>query len=176
MQPLWVFAYGSLLWDAGFTPAEARPARLSGWHRSFSMRSVHFRGTPEAPGLVLALEATLGATCAGMALRVAEGERARVLADLRARELVTDAYLEKTLLVQLGSGETVEAVTYVIDPSGAQYCALSLEEQAQIIAVACGARGANRDYLWNTAAQLHALGLADPDLDWLAQRVRALSA
>ena len=60
-------------------------------------------------------------------------------------------------------------------PDHAQYCHLSREEQAQIIATATGGRGANRDYLWSTAAHLAGLGIADPDLEWLAARVRVLT-
>ena len=63
--PLWVFGYGSLIWDPGFPVAERRIAQLAGWHRSFCMRSIHHRGSPESPGLVLALDRRLGATCVG---------------------------------------------------------------------------------------------------------------
>lgn len=61
MGDFWVFGYGSLIWDPGFPVAERAVARASGWHRSFCMRSVHHRGTPEDPGLVLALDAAAGA-------------------------------------------------------------------------------------------------------------------
>ena len=175
-EPLWVFGYGSLIWDPGFAPAEACPARLEGWHRSFCMHSIHFRGTPEAPGLVLALDAAEGAHCKGLALRVAEAEADRVLAEIRARELVTDAYLERALPVTLADGRQITAITYVIDRAGPQYCALDFETQAQTIAHAVGARGPNRDYLFNTAAHLASLGLSDPDLEALAARVRVLLA
>lgn len=174
-ETLWIFGYGSLIWDPGFTPAEAVPARLTGWHRSFCMRSIHFRGTVAAPGLVLALDAAEGASCAGLALRADPAEADRVLADLRARELISDAYLERRLPVTLVDGREVTAVAYVIDRDGPQYCCLAPEEQAQIIARACGARGPNRDYLFNTAQHLTALGLPDPDLEALVSRVRALS-
>ncbi|PTV95389.1 cation transport protein ChaC [Rhodobacter aestuarii] len=172
--PLWIFGYGSLVWDPGFTPAEAVPARLDGWHRSFCMRSIHFRGTVEKPGLVLALDAQPGAHCWGVALRVAEEDREAVLAETRARELVSDAYLEKRLPVTLQDGREVETVTYVIDRAGPQYCQIGAEEQAQIIATAVGGRGPNRDYLFNTAAHLAEWGLEDEDLVALATRVRAL--
>ena len=175
-EALWIFGYGSLIWDPGFTPAEACPARLDGWHRSFCMHSIHFRGTPEAPGLVLALDAAEGALCRGLALRVATADTARVLAEIRARELVSDAYLERALPVTLADGRQVTAITYVIDPAGPQYCSLDFETQAQTIARARGARGPNRDYLFNTAAHLASLGLADPDLEALAARVRLLPA
>jgi glutathione-specific gamma-glutamylcyclotransferase len=171
---LWVFGYGSLIWDPGFPVAERRIARLEGWHRSFCMRSIHHRGTVENPGLVLALDRAEGATCTGVAFRVAPGHEATTLFALRERELVSSAYLEMTLPVTTDEG-TLDALAYVIDPDHAQYCHLSHEEQAQIIAEATGGRGRNRDYLWSTAAHLADLGIADPDLEWLAQRVRALT-
>lgn len=172
---MWVFGYGSLIWQPDFPVAEAVTARLEGWHRSFCMRSIHHRGSEAEPGLVLALDAAPGAVCLGLAFRVAPGAEAETLAALRERELISSAYLEREVALALTDGRTVRALAYVIDPAHAQYCGgLPLEEQAQIIARAQGGRGPNRDYLWNTAAHLDALGLGDPDLDWLAARVRAL--
>lgn len=171
---LWVFGYGSLIWDPGFPVAEQRIGCVTGWHRSFCMRSIHHRGTPDAPGLVLALDRGEGATCQGVAFRVAQGAEAATLAALRERELVSSAYLERHLPVDTAAGP-VEALAYVIDPDHVQYCHLVLEDQAQIIARATGGRGLNRDYLWSTAAHLAALGITDPDLDWLADRVRQLT-
>ncbi len=170
---LWVFGYGSLIWDPGFPVAERRIGRVLGWHRSFCMRSIHHRGTVEAPGLVLALDRAEGAMCQGVAFRVAPGAEATTVAALRERELVSSAYLEMRLTVETEAG-ALEALTYVIDPDHVQYCHLELEEQAQIIARATGGRGANRDYLWSTAAHLADLGIGDPDLEWLAERVRGL--
>jgi cation transport protein ChaC len=172
--PLWVFGYGSLIWDPGFPAAERRIARLDGWRRSFCMRSIHHRGTPAAPGLVLALDEAAGASCQGLAFRVAPGQEAATLAALRERELISSAYLERRLPVQTDRGP-VPALVYVIDPDHAQYCRLPLEDQARIIAAAAGGRGPNRDYLWATAAHLAALGIADADLTWLADRVRTLA-
>jgi cation transport protein ChaC len=170
--PLWVFGYGSLIWDPGFPVVERRIARVDGWHRSFCMRSIHHRGTPDAPGLVLALDRADGATCTGVAFRVAAGAEAATLTALRERELVSSAYLERVLRVQTDTGP-LDALTYVIDPDHVQYCGgLTMDEQAQIIAGAVGGRGPNRDYLWSTAAHLAELGIADPDLEWLAQDVR----
>ncbi len=170
---LWVFGYGSLLWDPGFPVAGARVGRVAGWRRSFCMRSIHHRGTVDAPGLVLALDRSEGAQCTGLAFQVAEGAEAATIATLRARELISSAYLETRLAVDTDAG-TVQALCYVIDPDHPQYCRLDLEDQARIIASATGGRGANRDYLWATAVHLADLGLADPDLDWLANRVRQL--
>ncbi len=171
---LWVFGYGSLIWDPGFPVAERRIATLQGWHRSFCMRSIHHRGTVDHPGLVLALDRAEGASCTGVAFRVAPGEEAATLYALRERELVSSAYLEMTLPVATDAGP-LEALAYVIDPDHAQYCLIDPEEQAQIIARATGGRGRNCDYLWSTAAHLAELGIRDADLDWLADRVRRLT-
>ena len=172
---MWVFGYGSLMWDPGFEFVSRQAGLLRGWHRSFCMRSVHYRGTPEQPGLVLALDAADGANCAGVAFEVAPERADDVLAYLRERELVTDAYLERNLTVILPDGRQVTAVTYVIDRAHPQYVAgLELETQAQIIAHAVGQAGPNSAYLWNSAGHLAELGLADADLEWLASRVRDL--
>jgi cation transport protein ChaC len=175
MTPLWVFGYGSLIWDPGFAATERVIASLSGWHRSFCMWSIHHRGTPEAPGLVLALDALQDAHCKGVAFRVAPGTEARTLQDLRARELVSSAYIERVLPVELLDGRRIEAVTYVVDPKHAQYTGtLSMERQAEIISGARGGRGENCAYLWSTSAHLAELGIEDPELGALAARVRAL--
>lgn len=172
---LWVFGYGSLLWDPGFQVAERVKARLDGYHRSFCMSSIHHRGSETDPGLVLALDAATDQSCHGLALAVEPGTEAEALADLRARELISSAYVEETVTLALQDGRFVTALAYVIDPTHRQYCGgLGLELQAQIIARAKGGRGPNCDYLYRTAEHLRALDLGDMELDWLTQRVRAL--
>ena len=173
---LWVFGYGSLLWNPGFDVAEQQLATMQGYARSFCMRSIHHRGSEAEPGLVLALDEVVGAQCEGVALSVLAGQEEGVLAYLRERELISSAYLEKMLRVSLASGADVEAVTYVIDAEHVQYCGgLPLEEQAQTIARAIGGRGPNTEYLFNTWDHLAEMGLHDADLEWLERRVRALT-
>ena len=172
---LWVFGYGSLIWDPGFAVAEAQVARLDGYHRSFCMWSVHYRGTPEAPGLVLALDAQPGGFCDGLALRAAPGTEAETLATLRARELISYAYAEALLPVTLADTRRVTALTYVINPDHRQYArGLTLTQQATIIARATGERGPNREYLLSTYHHLTKLGLQDPDMALLAQMITHL--
>ncbi|OBY25563.1 gamma-glutamylcyclotransferase [Leisingera sp. JC1] len=174
---MWVFGYGSLLWNPGFPVARREVAVLHGYARSFCMSSIHHRGSEEKPGLVLALDAVADAHCKGIALAVEAGHEEQTLAELRERELISSAYLERDLEVELADGSMVTAVTYVIDPHHVQYCGgLSLEEQAQIIAHAVGGRGPNTEYLYNTAEHLAEIGLHDNDLDWLAGRVREITA
>lgn len=168
----WIFAYGSLIWEPGFDFDDRRVATLAGYRRAFCMRSIVYRGTPEAPGLVLALDRDAGGACTGLAYHVAEPGAAATLAYLRERELVSYAYEEARLPVTLDDGETVEALAYVSNPAHAQYCALELDAQAEVIARAVGPRGPNADYLMKTVAGLEALGLHDPELVRLAAMVR----
>jgi glutathione-specific gamma-glutamylcyclotransferase len=172
---LWVFGYGSLIWDPCFAFDRREVATAQGWHRSFCMWSVHYRGTPENPGLVLALDQAEGAACRGVAFAIPAGAEAATVAALRERELISYAYLEKMIDVALPDGRVVQALTYVINRDNAQYAgAMSLEAQAKVIATRHGVRGPNRDYLFATAQHLAELGLADAELERLVTMVRAL--
>ncbi|MCO6383798.1 gamma-glutamylcyclotransferase [Oceanicola sp. 502str15] len=172
-SPLWVFGYGSLLWNPGFEVAEQRVARLDGFHRAFCMSSIHHRGTEEKPGLVLALDEAEGASCQGVALRVAPGQEPQVLVELRERELISSAYYEAVVTLRADDDAPFKALAYVVDREHVQYQgALSLEQQARIIAHAHGGRGPNTEYLFNTADHLAHIGITDPDLAWLAARLR----
>lgn len=171
----WVFGYGSLIWDPGFTPTETVPAHLAGFARSFCLRSIEHRGTQEAPGLVLGLDEDPMAACRGVALRIASQDHDQVLAYLRARELVTEAYREEILPLTLEDGRNVMALAYVMRRDHWQYAGgLPDDEQIRIIAQAHGGRGPNADYLHNTASHLAQIGMADDNLDRLSQAVRAL--
>lgn len=173
----WVFGYGSLMWAPEFPVAEQVIAQADGWRRSFCLRSIQHRGTAEAPGLVLGLEAQPGHLCTGLALRVEAPLWPEVHAALRARELVTEAYREALVPLELADGRRVEALTYVMRPEHWQYCGgLGIDEQARIIASAHGGRGPNAEYLFNTAAHLDELGIPDDDIAALAAQVRALTA
>ena len=171
--PLWIFGYGSLMWNPGFAYDRQLNATLSGYSRSFCMRSIHHRGTSENPGLVLALDKSPDGACEGVAFRVQAGNERATITYLRERELISSAYLETQLPVKLASGENVAAVTFVVDVDHWQYCGyLPLLEQLEIIAGAVGGRGSNVDYLINTAEHLDTLGIKDPDLSWLCRKIR----
>lgn len=173
--PLWVFGYGSLMWNPEFPFRRREVARLEGYHRAFSMASIHHRGSEARPGLVLALDETPGAACDGIAFEVVPEAADATLAVLRERELISSAYVERHVPLALRSGGTVEALAYVIEKTHPQYRGgMALEDQARIIARARGGRGPNTEYLYNTVAHLAELGIEDADLTWLAARVRAL--
>ena len=170
-QPLWVFGYGSLMWNPGFRFEHTEPALLTGYHRRFCVYSYHYRGTPEAPGLVLGLDR--GGSCRGLAFRVAAADVRETLAYLWDREMVSAVYRPVYLPIRLAK-DRVQACTFVAERHHDQYCRLTaLDAMAQVIARSRGRSGRNRDYLFNTVDHLDTLGIRDTPLHRLADIVRA---
>src|SRR6201987_3561012 len=120
-EDLWVFAYGSLMWNPGFDFAERAPARLIGLHRALCVYSFVHRGTPERPGLVLGLDR--GGMCRGIAFRVASAVRAKTISYLRAREQVTTVYVETMRRIELEeeARRQVRALCFIVDRSHVHY-------------------------------------------------------
>lgn len=170
-----VFGYGSLLWNPGFTVVRRQAAVLRGFRRSFCMRSIHHRGTPEAPGLVLALDREEGASCKGFALEADSSGAGESLRLLRERELVSYAYKEETVELDLEGGGVLQAIAYVVDRAHPQYCgAVPLRRQAEIIARAAGRRGPNSEYLRNTVRAFREMAVVDPEIEELHRLVEEL--
>jgi cation transport protein ChaC len=174
---LWVFGYGSLMWDPGFPHIEALRARLAGYHRAFCIYSWHYRGTQERPGLVLGLAP--GGACVGRAFRVHAEEAGAVRAYLWDREMRAGrdaAYIDRVVPLTLDGGARVEALTHVALPSAEQYAGdLPLEEAARLIAQGSGTRGRSLDYLRNTARHLAELEIDDRRIAGLLDRAEALA-
>lgn len=165
---LWVFGYGSLMWQPGFRAAEAVHARVTGYHRSFCIYSMHYRGTPRAPGLVLGLDR--GGSCEGMAFRVDPADARRVRHYLRVRELVTGVYREAILPVTLlrGARPEVQAVGFIAERAHPAYAGdLPVEVEARLVRRARGLTGANLDYVLATARHLAAFGIRERKIERL---------
>lgn len=171
MGDFWVFGYGSLMWRPGFAHVETCRARLHGFRRSLCVWSHVYRGTRERQGLVLGLDR--GGSCVGLAFRVPHELSEEVLAYLRGRELVTSVYLERMLPIRLENGESVSAVTYIVDRSHGQYAGrLDEATAAKIVSGAVGQAGPNEEYVLNTVEHLKALGIRD---HWLEEVGRLVS-
>jgi cation transport protein ChaC len=157
---LWVFGYGSLMWKPGFAYTEIHAARVCGYHRALCVRSWVYRGTPEAPGLVVGLDR--GGSCIGRAFRVSAADKHAVADYLYERELATNVYLPKLVPVVLDDGCRVLTLTFVVDRTHVQYAGrLGAEEAAAIVRGAHGRHGPNSEYITRTVEHLDALGIAD---------------
>jgi cation transport protein ChaC len=172
-EEAWVFAYGSLMWNPAIEFAEQQPCRVDGWRRSFCFWMPMGRGTPELPGLMLALER--GGACEGIAYRLSAKQVESELGLLWNREMLAGIYQPAWVPTTLRDGRTVTAITFVVDTAHCQYCGdLPIERKAHHIAFAEGRRGACRDYLANTAAHARAMHIHDPYIEELVERVSAL--
>ena len=173
--PLWIFAYGSLMWHPGFAFAERARATLGGYHRALCIWSHHWRGTAAVPGLVFGLDR--GGSCTGVAYRIAADESEAVLAYVRERELVTDVYLETVAPAVLADGRAIDAVAYLADPAHAQYAGrLGRDVVRRAVATASGVAGPNLAYVLNTQAHLADLGVEDPELTALCEALAPAGA
>ena len=166
----WVFGYGSLMWRPGFPYLERKGATLHGRRRAFCIYSVHHRGTPERRGLVLGL-APGGAT-RGIAYRIAAEHWAETYAYLREREQPTETYVEASVVVRLGDGRRIRALSFLSDRSHPQWAgALTLERQTDLIAGASGLSGRNVDYLVDLVEHLREAGITDRAMEKLLTMV-----
>ncbi|MGZ8370055.1 MAG: gamma-glutamylcyclotransferase [Caulobacteraceae bacterium] len=170
----WVFGYGSLMWRPGFTYVERAAAILHGRRRAFCIYSVHHRGRPGQPGLVLGLAA--GGAVRGVAYRVAADDWAETHAYLIEREQPTETYIEASAQVRLEDGRTVQSLVFLSDTSHPQWAGrLHMDEQAALIARSCGVSGRNIDYLRDLVAHLRAQGTHDAGMEALLEKAEALN-
>lgn len=172
-RPLWVFAYGSLMWNAGFAVRETQAARLHGFHRAFCIYSEHYRGTPEKPGLILGLLA--GGSCRGLAHRLPAKDYDRVRRYLWTREIENDGvYVEEIREIHLADGRTVQSLVYLADRAHRQFAGkLPLTKALKLVRQGKGATGTNIEYVRNTLSHLRELGLRDRNLEELAKKAGA---
>jgi cation transport protein ChaC len=168
---VWVFGYGSLIWNPIFSVAERRVVRISGYHRSFCLRSTVGRGSPERPGLMLGLDA--GGSSVGLALRIAAETMEEDLALLWRREMSTGAYVPKWLRAKGKLGD-VRVLAFAANRRADNYVGgLSENETAELLSTGAGFLGTNLDYLVRTHGSLREHGITDRKVDRLMRRCAA---
>ncbi|QRE74246.1 gamma-glutamylcyclotransferase [Methylobacterium aquaticum] len=159
---LWLFAYGALMWRPEFPFAEHRAARVRGWHRRFCLWQRGFRGTPERPGVMLALDR--GGECRGLAYRLIGDDLRAAVRPVWRREMRGRGYAARWLAAETAEGP-VPALAFVADRTGPRYAGrLTDAEIADSIAAACGPIGPSAEYLLNTVAACEAMGIRDRHL------------
>lgn len=165
--PLWVFAFGSLMWNPCFDYDRCEPGVLEGWERKFHIWTTLARGTRERPGLGLCIEKGNGCS-KGLVYRLLPQNEEQEWQQLWDREMVSGIYNAIWANVALDNGEQVRALTFVVDPSHRQYAGgMSIEEMSEIIVGARGKYGLCSDYLRSTVEELRKLDVKEEHLDAL---------
>jgi glutathione-specific gamma-glutamylcyclotransferase len=169
---IWVFAYGSLIWNPIFKYSDRCVGIVYGWHRHFCLWTPLGRGTPENPGLVLGLDR--GGSCRGIIYRVAANDVATELLLLWRREMVARTYIPRWVKVVSGE-QVVKAIAFVINSHHSLYAPkLSLDDTAYAISKAHGSLGSCADYLLQTVEGLAEFGIVDRNLIQIRDRVLSL--
>lgn len=170
--PLWVFGYGSLMWDPAILFDEIRHAKVGGYHRSMCLVDRRgARGSNDAPGLMAGLAA--GGTCDGLAFRIPAPLVAAETERLWRREMIAYAYVPVMATASTAQGD-IPALCFVADPLADTIdTGLCRDRQVEYIATGEGFLGTSREYLENMLAHFDALGITDPDLRDLLRDVQA---
>lgn len=171
-EELWVFAYGSLIWNPEFEFLESRSATANGWHRSFCLKLTRWRGTRELPALMLALDQ--GGTCKGLAYRLPARDHFGQLGLLMRREIDANPPTNVPRWISVKTeGGTLRALAFIAAPDGNAYAGkLPPEKVAHVLARAAGHWGSAAQYLFRTVTMLEEHGIRDRNM-WLIQSLVA---
>ncbi len=171
-RPLWLFAYGSLIWKPAFEHVEHRACKAFGWRRSFCLEIRRWRGTPAQPGLMMCLD--YGGCCHGVAFRLPGGNDYEQVLRLVQREADYQGDLAAIRWIDVRAGnEKFRALAFWAAPrTDASYVSLPIEQQALLLARAAGHIGTCAEYLHNTIVKLHEHDIHDRYL-WRLQELVA---
>lgn len=160
-QDVWIFAYGSLMWDVGLYFSEVRRACLVGHERRFNTWTTIGRGTVKQPGLVLSVEPHKGA-CHGLAFRIDGPLVEQESQVFWRREMLLGAYCPRFATVSTPQGD-IEALVLTANAGHPSWVGdMALEDVASVISHAKGQVGSNLEYLLQLADQLERLEIDDP--------------
>jgi cation transport protein ChaC len=166
---LHVFGYGSLMWDPALDVAQVRPAHVPGWHRRYCVRLLVGRGTPTAPGAMLALDK--GGACRGLLFRIEAAKVALELPLLWRREMVGGSYDARWVWAEAG-GRRVRALTFVVNRGCGRYIAAQpLEVIVDLVRTGHGPLGSSRDYFESTLRALARHGIRDAGIERLRRAI-----
>ncbi len=170
--PTQLFAYGSLIWKPELDHVGEQIGVARGWHRAFCLRTSRFRGTPETPGLMMALDR--GGQCKGVLYELPSENPEQQFGRLFRREFTVKPInsMPRWMTVETLNGP-VAALGFVMNRASPYYAGkMSPRDVAQILAIACGHWGSGAEYLMNTVTHLKARGIHDRNL-WRLQQLVA---
>ena len=171
LNSMWVFGYGSLIWNPALYFTEKQRGTVHGYHRRFCLWSTIGRGSPSRPGLMLGLER--GGSCKGIFYKIDRREIRTELDIVFRRELITAAYRPTWVSARILGKSPFKAIAFVINRDHNRYAGMLDDETViQTIANAKGTLGYCSDYLYETVLQLENLGMPDRRLASIARHVR----
>ena len=171
LNSMWVFGYGSLIWNPALYFTEKKRGTVHGYHRRFCLWSTIGRGSPSRPGLMLGLER--GGSCKGIFYKIDRREIRTELDIVFRRELITAAYRPTWVSARILGKSPFKAIAFVINRDHNRYAGMLDDETViQTIADAKGTLGSCSDYLYETVLQLENLGMPDRHLASIARHVR----
>jgi len=171
LNSMWVFGYGSLIWNPALYFTEKKRGTVHGYHRRFCLWSTIGRGSPSRPGLMLGLER--GGSCKGIFYKIDRREIRTELDIVFRRELITAAYRPTWVSARVLGKSPFKAIAFVINRAHNRYAGMLDDETViQTIADAKGTLGSCSDYLYETVLQLENLGMPDRRLASIARHVR----
>ena len=156
---MWIFGYGSLMWNPDFNYIEKKEAILIGYKRNFCIKTHTHRGNQEKFGIVLGLEKDKINSCKGLLFRVNKDEYLKIKLKLDYRELTEKSYIDTIVSITTSDGVVIEALTYISNNKSKLYIDINCKEKAHIIKNAEGASGKNIDYYTNTLKKLEDMGV-----------------
>ena len=166
---LWVFGYGSLIFNPIIAHDQHLIARIHGYHRRFCLWTKIGRGSPECPGLVLSLDH--GGSCVGVAYRLEPDTALAELDLLWRREMLTLAYNARWLHLYTPEG-VKRGLSFVANPKSPAYAQpMPFEDTVNTVAEAIGFNGHCYDYLFDTLAGIKEYGIHDESMEKLANAV-----
>ncbi len=167
---LWIFAYGSLIWNPIFDRIDRRLAIVEGWQRQFCLLAPVGRGTIDNPGLVLGLKP--GNCCQGIAYRLPIDENLKPeLLLLWRREMVVGSYIPRWITGTIDNRQ-IELLAFTVNPEHSVYVNPSTNEVVESLATAKGVLGSSAEYLRYTVDGLLAEGIEDSELIELDRLVK----
>jgi len=169
---VWLFGYGSLIWNPIVQFEERHVARLHGYHRRFCLWSHVNRGSLQKPGLVLGLDS--GGSCRGVVFRIRNDRAEDELRLLWRREMLLGSYCPRWLKVDAG-GRELSAIAFIVRRDHPSYAGrLPIETVLKIMVSARGFLGTPAEYLHETIRGLLEHGVRDAYLLDLRKRILAM--
>ena len=173
MENIWLFGYGSLIWNPDIPYLASSMARLNGHVRRFWQGSHDHRGTPNKPGRVVTLVPCKQGYCDGIAYLVSQKNANSVFKQLDYRE--KNGYEKLSINLAFTNNTSQTGITYIAKESNHAFLgAAPMQSIASQIISCSGPSGENRDYLFQLATALRKHNFIDEHIFELESLVKNL--